>query len=194
VGIVIIVLGIIWAQVLMKHSNRPIFIYLLNAYGYFAPGIATMFLMGILWKRTTQAGALTAGLLTVPLSLLLESAFPKMPFLNRTGSGVLDLYGGLRHSEPVHKTQIGIRAERIDLEQREPLFATRTTGAHARAASPHHLVGARYGPGPLLFYQIPMTAEQPKLVTTSRKEVIPGLEETAPDLDLYKGYHPVSDR
>jgi len=85
VGIVIIVLGIIWAQVLMKHSNRPIFIYLLNAYGYFAPGIATMFLMGILWKRTTQAGALTAGLLTVPLSLLLESAFPKMPFLNRTG-------------------------------------------------------------------------------------------------------------
>jgi len=45
----------------------------------------TMFLLGILWKRTTQAGALTAGLLTIPLSLFLESAFPKMPFLNRTG-------------------------------------------------------------------------------------------------------------
>jgi predicted dehydrogenase len=39
-----------------------------------------------------------------------------------------------------------------------------------------------------------MTAEQPKLVSASRKEVIPGLEETAPDLDLYKGYQPVSDR
>jgi solute:Na+ symporter, SSS family len=85
VGILIIVLGIIWAQVLMRHSNKPIFLYLLNAYGYFTPGIATMFLLGILWKRTTQAGALTAGLLTIPLSLFLESAFPKMPFLNRTG-------------------------------------------------------------------------------------------------------------
>jgi solute:Na+ symporter, SSS family len=85
VGIVIIVLGIIWAQVLMRHSNKPIFLYLLNAYGYFTPGIATMFLLGILWKRTTQAGALTAGLLTIPLSLFLESAFPNMPFLNRTG-------------------------------------------------------------------------------------------------------------
>ncbi len=85
VGIVIILLGIIWAQVLMRHSNKPIFLYLLNAYGYFTPGIATMFLLGILWKRTTQAGALTAGLLTIPLSLFLEFAFPKMPFLNRTG-------------------------------------------------------------------------------------------------------------
>jgi SSS family solute:Na+ symporter len=85
VGVVIILLGIVWAQVLMRHSNKPIFIYLLNAYGYFTPGIATMFLLGILWKRTTQVGALTAGLLTIPLSLLIESAIPTMPFLNRTG-------------------------------------------------------------------------------------------------------------
>ena len=85
VGIVIILLGIVWAQMLMKHSDKPIFIYLLNAYGYFTPGIATMFLLGILWKRTTQAGAITAGLLTIPLSLLLESAIPSMPFMNRTG-------------------------------------------------------------------------------------------------------------
>jgi len=85
VGVVIILLGIVWAQQLMRHSNRPIFMYLLNAYGYFTPGIATMFLLGILWKRTTQAGALTAGLLTIPLSLFLESAIPNMPFLDRTG-------------------------------------------------------------------------------------------------------------
>jgi len=44
-----------------------------------------MFLLGILWKRTTHAGALSAGLLTIPLSLLMEFMYPNMPFFNRTG-------------------------------------------------------------------------------------------------------------
>jgi SSS family solute:Na+ symporter len=57
----------------------------MDAYGYFTPGIATMFLMGILWKGTTHAGAMTAGLLTIPLSVALQHAFPGMPFANRTG-------------------------------------------------------------------------------------------------------------
>src|SRR6476620_9653826 len=81
----VVVLGIFWAKVLIKHNDKPIFIYLMNAYGYFTPGIATMFLLGILWKRTTHAGAMTAGLLTIPLSVGLELAMPVMPFLNRTG-------------------------------------------------------------------------------------------------------------
>ncbi len=84
-GIVIIVLGILCTIILMNYSEKPIFIYLMNAYGLFTPGIATMFLLGILWKKTTEAGALTAGLLTIPLSLLLEYLFPEMPFFNRTG-------------------------------------------------------------------------------------------------------------
>src|SRR5690606_25476993 len=33
----------------------------------------------------TSAGALAAGVLTIPLSLVLEFAFPEMPFFNRTG-------------------------------------------------------------------------------------------------------------
>jgi len=81
----VILLGIFWASVLIKHSDKPIFIYLMDAYGYFTPGIATMFLMGILWKRTTHVGAMTAGLLTIPLSVGLQQAFPAMPFANRTG-------------------------------------------------------------------------------------------------------------
>ncbi len=84
-GVVIILLGIVWAQTLTKHKDEPIFIYLLNAYGYFTPGIATMFLLGILWKRTTQAGALAAGLVSIPFSLVLQWSFPTMPFMNRTG-------------------------------------------------------------------------------------------------------------
>jgi solute:Na+ symporter, SSS family len=84
-GIVVVLLGIAWASVLVSHKDKPVFLYLLNAYGYFTPGIATMFLLGILWKRTTHAGALTAGILTIPLSLGLERIYPKMPFFNRTG-------------------------------------------------------------------------------------------------------------
>jgi len=93
VGGVIVLLGILWANVLLGHQDKPVFIYLLNAYGYFTPGIATMFLLGILWKRTTHAGALAAGLLTIPLSVFLEKVSPHLgrlaplltPFFNRTG-------------------------------------------------------------------------------------------------------------
>ncbi|TZF84019.1 sodium/solute symporter [Pedobacter sp. BS3] len=84
-GIVIVVLGILCTIILVSHSDKPVFLYLLNAYGLFTPGIATMFLLGILWKRTTAAGALAAGLLTIPLSLFIEFLFPQMPFFNRTG-------------------------------------------------------------------------------------------------------------
>lgn len=84
-GGVIIVVGILCTGVLMSYSDKPIFIYLMNAYGLFTPGIATMFLLGILWRRTTQQGALTAGILTIPLSILIEFVFPQMPFFNRTG-------------------------------------------------------------------------------------------------------------
>ncbi|MET6996011.1 SLC5 family protein [Chitinophaga defluvii] len=84
-GVVIILLGIFCTSLLALYSEKPIFIYLMNAYGLFTPGIATMFLLGILWKRTTHAGALAAGILTIPLSLVIEFIFPAMPFFNRTG-------------------------------------------------------------------------------------------------------------
>jgi SSS family solute:Na+ symporter len=84
-GIIIILLGIMCTALLLNNSNKPVFLYLLSAYGLFTPGIATMFLMGILWKRTTHAGALAAGILTIPLSFALEYFFPHMPFYNRTG-------------------------------------------------------------------------------------------------------------
>jgi solute:Na+ symporter, SSS family len=84
-GVLAIIAGVICAELLTQHSKKPIFLYLLNAYGYFTPGIATMFLLGILWKRTTTAGALTAGALTIPLSLALQWSFPKLAFQNRTG-------------------------------------------------------------------------------------------------------------
>ncbi len=85
IGSLTVLLGIVWANILIHYNDKPIFIYLLNAYGYFTPGIATMFLLGIFWRRATQAGAMAAGLLTIPLSVTLENLWPSMPFLNRTG-------------------------------------------------------------------------------------------------------------
>jgi solute:Na+ symporter, SSS family len=93
-GVVIMILGIAWAEILLSHSEKPIFIYLFNAYGYVTPGIATMFLLGIFWRRTTYAGAMVAGALTIPLTILIEYLTPCLPqkiavyfqpFLNRTG-------------------------------------------------------------------------------------------------------------
>jgi SSS family solute:Na+ symporter len=93
-GIVVVVLGILWATVLLNYSKRPIFIYLMNSYGYVTPGIATMFLLGILWSRATHAGALAAGAATIPLSILVEQTAAHLlpagvavyitPFANRT--------------------------------------------------------------------------------------------------------------
>lgn len=85
VGAVVIAVGIYWASVLMRHGDKPVFIYLMDAYGYFTPGIATMFLMGIFWKRTTQAGALASAIATIPLSVGLQLLFPAISFFNRTG-------------------------------------------------------------------------------------------------------------
>ncbi|HEX4372838.1 MAG TPA: hypothetical protein VHZ50_05970 [Puia sp.] len=58
--------------------------------GFISPGVLTIFLLGFFWKRTTAGAALTAALLTIPLSAILKflpmwthGAFPDYPFLDR---------------------------------------------------------------------------------------------------------------
>src|SRR5687767_1844852 len=58
--------------------------------GFISPGVLAIFLLGIAWKRTTAPAALTAALLTIPLSTILKflpawtnGAFPDYPFLDR---------------------------------------------------------------------------------------------------------------
>lgn len=83
-GVVVALLGIFCAWVLIGHSEKPVFMYLMSAYGYFAPGIAAMFFLGVFWRCGTHAGAIAAGALTVPLSVVCDLFWP-MPFANRTG-------------------------------------------------------------------------------------------------------------
>jgi SSS family solute:Na+ symporter len=58
--------------------------------GFISPGVLAIFLFGFFWRRTTSAAALTAALLTIPLSVILKflpawtnGAFPDYPFLDR---------------------------------------------------------------------------------------------------------------
>ena len=58
--------------------------------GFISPGVLAIFLLGFFWRRTTSAAALTAALLTIPLSTLLKylpywtsGTFPDYPFLDR---------------------------------------------------------------------------------------------------------------
>ncbi len=58
--------------------------------GFISPGVLVIFLLGFFWRRATASAALTAALLTIPLSTLLKylpywtnGAFPDYPFLDR---------------------------------------------------------------------------------------------------------------
>jgi SSS family solute:Na+ symporter len=58
--------------------------------GFISPGVLAIFLLGLYWKRTTAAAAMTGALLTIPISTVLKflpgwtnGAFPDYPFLDR---------------------------------------------------------------------------------------------------------------
>jgi SSS family solute:Na+ symporter len=55
--------------------------------GFFSPGIFTIFLFGLFWKRATANGALAVAIATLPVSLLFYYISPlnTIPFLDRMG-------------------------------------------------------------------------------------------------------------
>ena len=61
------------------------FNYIQEFTGFISPGILAMFLMGFFWKRSNSNGALSATLISIPLSALLKYTVPSMPFMNRMG-------------------------------------------------------------------------------------------------------------
>jgi SSS family solute:Na+ symporter len=52
---------------------------------FITPGVFAIFIFGMFWKRTTSAAALTAALLTIPLSTAGKFLAPDVPFLDRMG-------------------------------------------------------------------------------------------------------------
>lgn len=58
--------------------------------GFISPGVLAIFLLGMYWKKTTSAAAMSAALLTIPVSTVLKflpvwtsGGFPDFPFLDR---------------------------------------------------------------------------------------------------------------
>jgi SSS family solute:Na+ symporter len=56
---VIVVLGICWVLVI-KSLHSDLYVYLQSVQGYLSPAIATLFLLGVFWRRATARGALLA--------------------------------------------------------------------------------------------------------------------------------------
>ncbi|WP_192822149.1 sodium/sugar symporter [Rufibacter sp. LB8] len=61
------------------------FQYIQEYTGFISPGVFAIFALGFFWKRTTSAAALTAAILTIPLSTFLKFQFPEIPFIDRMG-------------------------------------------------------------------------------------------------------------
>ncbi|MGA2779041.1 MAG: sodium:solute symporter [Steroidobacteraceae bacterium] len=55
----IVVLGICWVLVI-KSLHSDLYVYLQSVQGYLSPAIATLFLLGVFWKRATAPAALFA--------------------------------------------------------------------------------------------------------------------------------------
>lgn len=61
------------------------FQYIQEYTGFISPGVFAIFMFGFFWKKTTSNAALTAAILTIPLSALLKVIFPLLPFIDRMG-------------------------------------------------------------------------------------------------------------
>lgn len=89
----------VWVAMILAALVTPALRSLDQAYqfiqeyvGFISPGVLAIFLLGLYWKRTTAAAAMTGALLTIPVSTLLKflpswtgGAFPDYPFLDRMG-------------------------------------------------------------------------------------------------------------
>lgn len=59
--------------------------------GYISPGVVTIFLFGLFWRKTSTDAALAVVLLSIPLSAGLDYGCPWLPFMNRMGLSFLFL-------------------------------------------------------------------------------------------------------
>jgi SSS family solute:Na+ symporter len=61
------------------------FQYIQEFTGFFTPGIVVIFVLGMVWKKTTSGGALTAAIGSAVLSFGFKMLWPALPFIDRVG-------------------------------------------------------------------------------------------------------------
>jgi SSS family solute:Na+ symporter len=80
---VALIIACLLAPQLQRYGQ--VFQFIQEYTGFVSPGIVVIFLFGLFWKRATTTSALTAAVLTIPVSMLMKFALPEMAFLNRMG-------------------------------------------------------------------------------------------------------------
>ena len=84
VAAVSVVIALLTARPLLGESDQA-FQFIQEFSGFFTPGITVIFLLGLFWKRATEAGAIVAAVASVLLSYLFKTWMPDFPFMNRMG-------------------------------------------------------------------------------------------------------------
>jgi solute:Na+ symporter, SSS family len=83
-AITALVIAVMVAKPLIGGFDQA-FQYIQEFSGFFTPGITVIFLLGLFWKRATEAGAITAAVGSVALSVYYKFWMPDIPFMNRMG-------------------------------------------------------------------------------------------------------------
>jgi SSS family solute:Na+ symporter len=81
-AVVAILLAIVTARPLLGSFDQA-FQYIQEYTGFFTPGIVVIFMLGLFWKRATEAGALAATIGSFALSIALKALWPALPFMDR---------------------------------------------------------------------------------------------------------------
>lgn len=84
---VALIIACLLAPQLQRYGQ--VFQFIQEYTGFVSPGIVVIFLFGLFWKRATTTSALSAAVLTIPVSVLMKFALPEMAFLNRMGIAFL---------------------------------------------------------------------------------------------------------
>lgn len=79
-----IVIALFAARPLIGKSDQA-FQFIQEFSGFFTPGITVIFLLGLFWKRASEAGAIVAAVASVVLSYLFKVGMPAIPFMDRMG-------------------------------------------------------------------------------------------------------------
>ena len=83
-AVVAITIAAFTARPLLGGSDQA-FQFIQEFSGFFTPGITVIFLLGMFWKKASEAGAIGAAVASVGLSYLLKAMLPGLPFIDRMG-------------------------------------------------------------------------------------------------------------
>lgn len=81
---VAMLLAVVVARPLLGGSDQA-FQFIQEFSGFFTPGITVIFLLGLFWKKASEAGAIGAAVASVGLGFLFKSLIPDVPFMDRMG-------------------------------------------------------------------------------------------------------------